>query len=608
MRKLTLTGKLMLGGIGIVFLSVVSMGIVSTMKTSSSFEANSKEEVRKTAQFITELVQVSLQQEMKMVQALAGERIAIEAALKLSKEGKENASEQIGNLQRKLTDLQAQVGGNYEAVVAISHDGFVFASGMDGKHKGLLLTDREYFKQGMQGKQSIGDVSKSKATGKPVLQLAAPIVTEKKEVVGLMAIVLEVDYLIETVLRVKVGESGYAWMVDKNGLIIAHRNRDFILKLDIKTLQGLENIVKASLAGESGAGYYAFEGTPKVAGYAPVKMTGWSVIVSESMDEVNAPILGLQKQMALIGFILLAGITVVVFFAGRSVSRPITAAVGGLSEAAHQVATAANEVSVSSQELAEGSSEQAASIEETSSSLEEMSSMTRQNAENAKEANNLMEQTKTTADRASQSMRRLADSMNEISRASEETSKIIKTIDEIAFQTNLLALNAAVEAARAGEAGAGFAVVADEVRNLAMRAAEAAKNTAALIEGTVNRVKEGSDLAAKTDGEFREVALSVGKSGELVGEIAAASHEQAQGIEQVNKAIGEMDKVVQRNAANAEESAAASEEMNAQAEQMKEYVWQLVTLVGGSVDQEQIKESGSYGRKSARGKSLIAAP
>ena len=249
----------------------------------------------------------------------------------------------------------------------------------------------------------------------------------------------------------------------------------------------------------------------------------------------------------------------------RSVSRALKGIIGGMSGASREVTTSASQVSSASQELAEGASEQAASIEETSSSLEEMASMTGQNADNANQANQLMAGTTETVSRASETMDKLTTSMGEISRASEETSKIIKTIDEIAFQTNLLALNAAVEAARAGEAGAGFAVVADEVRNLAMRAAEAAKNTANLIEGTVKKVKEGSELVGKTDAEFREVALSVGKSGELVGEISAASHEQAQGIEQINKAVSEMDKVVQQNAANAEEAASASEEMNAQA-------------------------------------------
>ncbi|MCW7076860.1 MAG: methyl-accepting chemotaxis protein [Candidatus Syntrophoarchaeum sp.] len=236
--------------------------------------------------------------------------------------------------------------------------------------------------------------------------------------------------------------------------------------------------------------------------------------------------------------------------------------------AAEQVGEASGEVASSSQALAEGASEQASALEETSSSLEEMSSMTKQNADNADQANALMQETGQVIKRAGRSMKDLIESMEGISGASEETQKIIKTIDEIAFQTNLLALNAAVEAARAGEAGAGFAVVAEEVRNLAMRSAEAAKNTSVLIEDTIKKVKVGSDLVVKTDGEFKEVAESSKKVGELVSEIAAASNEQAQGIEQVNTAVAEMDKVTQRNAANSEESASAAEEMSAQAQEL----------------------------------------
>ena len=272
---------------------------------------------------------------------------------------------------------------------------------------------------------------------------------------------------------------------------------------------------------------------------------------------------------------------VISYFLGRAITKPVNTIIEGLNDGADQVASASGQVSSSSQQLAEGSSEQAASIEETSSSLEEMSSMTKQNADNAHQADNLMKEANQVVSKANESMGELTTSMAEISKASEETSKIIKTIDEIAFQTNLLALNAAVEAARAGEAGAGFAVVADEVRNLAMRAADAAKNTADLIEGTVKKVNEGGDLVATTNEAFAEVAESSSKVGELVGEIAAASNEQAQGIEQVNTAVVEMDKVVQKNAANAEESASASEEMSAQSEQMKSMVGELVALVGG---------------------------
>ncbi len=270
------------------------------------------------------------------------------------------------------------------------------------------------------------------------------------------------------------------------------------------------------------------------------------------------------------------------WFVSNGISNVLRKIIEGLSEGSEQVASASGQVSSASQSMAEGASEQAASIEETSSSLEEMSSMTKQNADNAGQADTLMKETNQVVSQANASMGELTQSMEEISKANDETQKIIKTIDEIAFQTNLLALNAAVEAARAGEAGAGFAVVAEEVRNLAMRSAEAAKNTAEMIEGTVKKTKDGSEIVTRTNEAFGKVADSSSKVGELVGEIAAASNEQAQGIDQVNIAVSQMDQVTQQNAASAEENASASEELTAQAEEMKGFVGDLVALVGGS--------------------------
>ncbi len=209
-----------------------------------------------------------------------------------------------------------------------------------------------------------------------------------------------------------------------------------------------------------------------------------------------------------------------------------------------------------SRTLSDAASEQAASIEETSSSLEEMSSMTKNNATSTAKANGLMAGAMETIEKANASMNRLTGSMREIAGASEETQKIVKTIDEIAFQTNLLALNAAVEAARAGEAGAGFAVVAEEVRNLALRAAEAAKNSSTLVGDIVGKIRSGEQVVNETNGEFAAIKTSSHQVVELMGSIATASEEQSQGIDQINTAIQQMNAVTQENAASAEELAA----------------------------------------------------
>jgi len=353
---------------------------------------------------------------------------------------------------------------------------------------------------------------------------------------------------------------------------------------------------------------------PKPGEAKPVPKTSHVKLFSEWQWIIGSGIYidDVKKELAKIFYIIFGviifiavGGLVLSYLMARSIARPIDRISMGLYEGTDQVASASAQVSSASQQLAEGSSEQAASIEETSSSLEEMSSMTKQNADNANQADNLMKEANQVIDKANDSMTELTGSMQEISKASQETQKIVKTIDEVAFQTNLLALNAAVEAARAGEAGAGFAVVADEVRNLAIRAADAAKNTADLIEGTVKRVKEGSELVTKTNQEFGKVAESSSKVNELVSEIAAASNEQAQDIGQVNTAVSELEKVVQQNAANAEESASASEEMNAQAEQMKGFVNELVALVGGKAKNDRdVLRYRDNAPKAAIGKTL----
>ena len=324
--------------------------------------------------------------------------------------------------------------------------------------------------------------------------------------------------------------------------------------------------------------------------------------VEEGESGARALISTSTWAMVSIGAGILIGVMVLSFVFTRSITKPVGRIISRLIDGSKQVTSASGQVSSASQSLAEGATEQAAGLEETSSSLEEMASMTRQNADNAQQANVLASEARQSADTGSEAMSRMNAAIQEIQKSSGETAKIIKVIDEIAFQTNLLALNAAVEAARAGEAGKGFAVVAEEVRNLAMRSAEAAKNTAGMIEESVKNSKHGVEIADEVGKILDEIVQSIGKTTDLVSEIAAASSEQAQGIDQVNTAVAQMDKVTQQNAANAEESASASEELSSQAESMNDVVAQLVTLVGGAGKPTQ-KAQGRASKNPALGHS-----
>lgn len=250
----------------------------------------------------------------------------------------------------------------------------------------------------------------------------------------------------------------------------------------------------------------------------------------------------------------------------------INEVLANINSSAEQVAAGSKQVSSSSIALSQGATEQAASIEELTASIEEIASQTKQNAANANQANELAETARTNAKQGNSEMQDMLKAMEEINESSANISRIIKVIDEIAFQTNILALNAAVEAARAGQHGKGFAVVAEEVRNLAARSANAAKETTAMIEGSIKKVEGGTKIANETAGALTRIVEGVSEVAELVNRIAVASNEQAAGISQINQGVMQVSQVVQTNSATSEESAAASEELSSQAQLLKDMV------------------------------------
>ena len=310
------------------------------------------------------------------------------------------------------------------------------------------------------------------------------------------------------------------------------------------------------------------------------KPWGFSIVSAIYQPDLSAETFTLVWKF-LCFVMIIATLIIYFFYRFTSTISSISVVMGQLSNTNRELDATSSQLARSSQTLSSGASEQASSVEETSASLEEISSMIQATAENAQKAKLLASETRVVAERGSRTMIEMVEAMAAIDSTSAQVAKIVKNIDEIAFQTNILALNAAVEAARAGEAGAGFAVVADEVRSLAQRSAAAAKETADKIEAAIASSRKGSQCTARVGESLTQISEKVTATDLLVSEIATAANEQAQGIEQINQAVGQMDKVCQSNASSAEEIASAAEQVDTQGEVLNELVGRLQQLVGG---------------------------
>jgi Methyl-accepting chemotaxis protein len=374
----------------------------------------------------------------------------------------------------------------------------------------------------------------------------------------------------------KFGQAGYIFIINKDTkIILSHQDENLVGQKATEYDWG--KIVDQR---ETNQFKYFINGQPYYVNYQTLGnfIIGATVPVSEFSSDLNF----LFVNLIIISILALALCVVVVYIITRSITKPVNKIVTSMNDSSSQVAAASGQLSASAQQLSQGSAEQASAIEETSSTLQEAALMLQQNNVNTKQAAQLYGQATEAANNGSNEMQEMMASINEIKKSSDQIAKIIKVIDDIAFQTNILALNAAIEAARAGEAGMGFAVVAEEVRNLAQRSAQAAKDTTAIIESNIELSMKGVSVAGRVSQAFMEITSQANKVHQLMNEITAASEEQAQGVEQVNKAIIQMENVTQQNAASAEESASASEELSAQAESMRKIVRELSELVNGT--------------------------
>jgi len=555
-----------------ILLVIVIMGIstgISYFMSSRAFRENAIESLAMSTRNTTELIDVWIEDARGVIATLAS-RTEFEALLENDTEQtRTRANEELAQLIKHL--------GVFSYINIANAKGEVRASTIPESIGKIKVPDREYFQKAMRGEVNISTLYLARTTGKPAFSIAAPI-RSGNTVIGILFGVPDLTKFSEKFVDpVRIGKDGHLFLFDASGIVFAHRDKSLIMKLNLKETDWGKKLLQVG----KGLATYEDQGIQHSAFLSTCNHVDWTVIGSIPSSEILARSRSMAFNNLLVLVIGLAAILLSMYFIIRAIVAPISRITDGLHNAADEVASASNEVSSTSQSLSQGASEQASSIEETSASLEQMALTTKKNAENARQAKEIMTKARQVVERVGGHVNTMTEAIEEVYRSSDETGKIIKTIDEIAFQTNLLALNAAVEAARAGEAGAGFAVVADEVRNLAVRASEAAHTTSSLIAATIATVHKSSELTAQTKSAFMENILLTENAGSLIDEIAAASQEQAQGIEQISKAVSEMDKVVQHNAASAEQSSAAAEEMNSQAIQMKQYADDLAHIITG---------------------------
>lgn len=565
----------------------------------------------------------------------------------------------------------------------VAQYGFLAGNIADTRGQGVLyavdISDRDYFKAALNGETTVSNVLLNKTLNTYTFIAAAPLWDAGKHntrVVGVVYFSLDVKELSDITNQIHVGETGSAYMIDKDDYTIAHKNLDYVLSRgnsieELKADPELASLVELEskmMAGESGFGTYKYGGVQKLLAFAPITSgQGWSIAVNAELKEfLQSTYTAIITTLILVAVAILVGILISVKLA-TSIAKPIiqveSAAaemakgnfevkithhsrdeVGRLAEsmrqmisttnavimdtsrglgeiangnfniaprveylgvfediktaiikiiadlsdtmsqikmATDQVASGSDQVSSGAQALAQGTTEQASSVQELSASINEVSLQIQNNAHNAANASKLALNASDGLTVSNQQMAEMIGAMSEISTSSDQIGKIIKTIEDIAFQTNILALNAAVEAARAGVAGKGFAVVADEVRNLATKSSEAAKQTGALIEGSVKSVEHGVRIAGETAKSLAEVVTGAQEMAALITKISEASAEQANSISQINVGVEQISAVVQTNSATSEQSAAASEELNGQANMMQSLVGRFQLWQGG---------------------------
>ncbi len=619
-RDIKLRTKLITGGILSVLVPMLIVGIISINVASNALVAAGMQTSSRTSLDLAMMAELFLEEEMKFAREMALNPVVEETANQVAENGVEASMDALKAVDRFFAKAHGKIGEDYELFITTDSKGNTMADSKNGALRGkkINVAERGYFKAAKAGRAVVSDPIISKASNEPVVVLSVPLKTASGQFAGLFGAVLKLGVLSEKLTDIKIGRTGYPFMINKEGIIIAHPKEEFLFKLDLKTVKGMESISRQMMAQKAGGEAYVFKGEKKMAGFAPVASTGWSIAVTQNQEEFMAPIHRMEIYNGIVGLVVLAVVGVLIFFAATSIIKPINEAVTGLRDISEgegdltkrltvggkdevgilsesfnsfidklqtmisDIVKGVETLSSSSTELAAIADEMTAGVAQTSdkagtvataaeemttnmnsvsAAMEESSININSVAGAAEEMSATIDEIARNAEKASfisgNAVSKVDDStekMNELGSAAQAIGQVVETITDISEQVNLLSLNATIEAARAGEAGKGFAVVANEIKDLANQTSKASMD----IKDKIDNIQDSS---AGTLSGMREISEVIAEVNEIVGTIAAAVEEQSSATREISGNISQASAGIEEVNQNVSESSIVADEI-----------------------------------------------
>jgi methyl-accepting chemotaxis protein len=619
-RDLTLGFKLIVGGLFLVLVPLIVVGAISLQKSADGLVKRAQSELFQVASDLASMTGAVMEAELKFVRGMALNPLVHAAVEQVAKEGVEGSMDSLKAMDAHLVNAFESVGQGYELFVLADATGLSISDSMGGamRENKVNIKDRDYFIAARQGNAIIGEAVASRSSGDPVVVASTPLKTGTGEFAGVFIAVVKLDTLSDKITSIKIGQTGYPYVINSDGIVIAHPNKEFIFELDLNTLPGMEEITRRMMAKETGVAEYVFKGTHKTAGFAHVPLTGWSIGVTQDQSELMADVREMTLYNVIVGLIAMVVVGICLWFAAAGITRPINEAVAGLADISRgegdltkrlsvagrdevgmlsqavntfmaklqamitditqgvdTLSASATQLSSISEQMTEGAGntsekastvaaaaeEMTANMNSVSAAMEESSTNLNTVAAAADEMNATIseiaqnaEKARTISDNAVIKAGDSREKMLQLSQAAQSIGKVVETITDISEQVNLLSLNATIEAARAGEAGKGFAVVANEIKELAKQTSEASMD----IKSKIDHIQESSDGTMSGINEISQVIKDVN---EIVATIATAVEEQSAATREIASNIGQASSGIEEVNQNVGQSSAVADEI-----------------------------------------------